>query len=250
MRTWNTASFCAVPACLLAFRSYLRKIRATTDPLRWPRALELLLARHAEGKNSRAPAAGQGWAAASNLSSVRTWVTCDHQPAPDLTVLASPSSPVVSKTFRVRAKTPVPPTEAQPERTQMEQVSFIWTFNLFREHLALSPLYRPPSPCPLPGEHSGYNDMSLESLAPSLLTYPSPPSLRKEGCGEGAWKIWIRMAHSMDSGVHCHRLAEAPGRLKARGGFIVGSRLPREAPTSAWGPSLPLPCLSEGRTLR
>lgn len=76
--------------------------------------------------------------------------------------------------------------------------------------------------------------MSLESLAPSLLTYPSPPAQRKEGRGEGAWKIWIRMAHPMDGGVHCHRPAKAPGRLEARGGFIVGSRLPPQpgAPAS------------------
>lgn len=53
-----------------------------------------------------------------------------------------------------------------------------------------------------------------------------------------------------DSGFHWHRPAKAPGRLKVRGGFIVGSRLPQEAPTSAWGPSLPLPCLSKGTTLR
>lgn len=143
-----------------------------------------------------------------------------------------------------------------PSRPQKHRLStdgtgkFYLDFQLVQRSLDPLPCCRPPSPCPLPGEHSGYSDISLESLAPSLLTYPSPPAQRKEGCGERAWKIWIRMAHSTDSGVHCHQLPKAPGRLKVRGGFIVGSSLPQEALTSAWGPSLPLPCLSEGTTLR
>lgn len=158
----------------------------------------------------------------------------------ELTILTSPSSPVaaISKIFAVRAKAPSHPWKTA--RAQMEQVHFIWTFNLFREHLALSPLYRPPSPCPLSGEHSGYNDMSLESLAPSLLTYPSPPAQRKEGCGERAWKIWIRMAHAMTV-VFTAITSQGPREAQSEGWIHSGQQTPSGGSHLSLGPQPPTP---------
>lgn len=88
----------------------------------------------------------------------------------------------VSKTFRYKGFLPTTATEGT-DQAQMEQVSFIWTSNLFRELRGPTPLSSPPSPFPLPrGTLKVQGHVPLESSAPSLPhTPPHSPALRRGG---------------------------------------------------------------------
>lgn len=117
------------------------------------------------------------------------------------------------------------------DRVQMEQVSFIWTFNLFRELRGPPPLSRPPSSFPLPeGTLKVQCHVSLES---STLPHPAHPFTPLhwgggKGCEEvGGLEELDQNGTCTDSSVHCPCSGRRPRRgLKRRGlDSSWGSRL-------------------------
>lgn len=117
------------------------------------------------------------------------------------------------------------------DRVQMEQVSFIWTFNLCRELRSPPPLSRPPSSFPLPeGTLKVQCHVSLES---STLPRPAHPFTPLhwgggEGCEEvGGLEELDQNGTCTDSSVHCPSSGQRPRRgLKRRGlDSSWGSRL-------------------------